>query len=404
MHTPTTEVNNGFFLAGKEKKRKERETHSLFIRKWNTGSWQGLASKMRLTTVPAIDVDDSLVKPDSMAVTKEEASREPAVVTPSAADEKGGRDDSSEAETKLFLNEQGVLEGLPRDPQSSLERVGDCKLKEGSASQETKQMLQEHTEQRRLVEEKIASLDFQTQRRIEQEKALSDAKKEVIEPLKMIKKGVVATIGGTMVGVGLVMIPLPTPFGAVVASSGLAVLGTEFDGAKELNDKLLDGAKGHLENARDKVVRSIESMDCDSSDDEEEESAKEESEESPQWLRSMNPAERQRQIKVMKEKYRQENQSNLGKMKESMTRSTGSFLSRHLLPLLKTTKEAPTATLEGKPDSLPKSDEQPIPADLYAQVNDIADVAASEISEVDEVEKSFLHLTGADITIEEQSR
>ena len=359
---------------------------------------------MRLTTVPAIDVDDSLVKPDSMAVTKEEASREPAVVTPSAADEKGGRDDSSEAETKLFLNEQGVLEGLPRDPQSSLERVGDCKLKEGSASQETKQMLQEHTEQRRLVEEKIASLDFQTQRRIEQEKALSDAKKEVIEPLKMIKKGVVATIGGTMVGVGLVMIPLPTPFGAVVASSGLAVLGTEFDGAKELNDKLLDGAKGHLENARDKVVRSIESMDCDSSDDEEEESAKEESEESPQWLRSMNPAERQRQIKVMKEKYRQENQSNLGKMKESMTRSTGSFLSRHLLPLLKTTKEAPTATLEEKPDSLPKSDEQPIPVDLYAQVNDIADVAASEISEVDEVEKSFLHLTGADITIEEQSR
>eukprot|EP00536_Pseudo-nitzschia_multiseries_P014568 jgi/Psemu1/291522/fgenesh1_pg.726_\ len=90
-----------------------------------------------------------------------------------------------------------------------------------------------------------------------------------MEPLKMLKKGAVAVAGGTMVGVGLVMIPLPTPFGAVVASSGLAVLGTEFGEAKELNDRLIDGAKGHLNNARDAIVEGIENMNSEHDDDDE---------------------------------------------------------------------------------------------------------------------------------------
>merc|ERR1711865_665034 len=81
-----------------------------------------------------------------------------------------------------------------------------------------------------------------------------------IEPLKMIRKGAVAAVGGTMTAVGLVMIPLPTPFGAVVASAGLGVLGTEFQEAKELNEKLIDGAKGHLNTARDAIVNGIERM------------------------------------------------------------------------------------------------------------------------------------------------
>lgn len=84
-----------------------------------------------------------------------------------------------------------------------------------------------------------------------------------IEPLNMIRKGAVAAVGGTMTAVGLVMIPLPTPFGAVIASSGLAVLGTEFDEAKELNDRLIEGAKDHLNNAREALVNGIESMDQD---------------------------------------------------------------------------------------------------------------------------------------------
>ena len=87
-----------------------------------------------------------------------------------------------------------------------------------------------------------------------------------IEPLKMIRKGAVAAVGGTMVGVGLVMIPLPTPFGAVIASAGLGVLGTEFNEAKELNDKLIDGAKGHLNTARDAIVNGIERMNDDEGD------------------------------------------------------------------------------------------------------------------------------------------
>ena len=86
-------------------------------------------------------------------------------------------------------------------------------------------------------------------------------------PLKILKKGAVAAVGGSMVGLGLVMIPLPTPFGAVVASSGLAVLGTEFNEAKELNDKLIGGAKSHLNKARDNIVKGIEKMNKDDEDD-----------------------------------------------------------------------------------------------------------------------------------------
>jgi hypothetical protein len=51
------------------------------------------------------------------------------------------------------------------------------------------------------------------------------------------RKAGVAVAGGTMVGVGLIMIPLPTPFGAVVAGSGMAVLGMEFPAAQRVLDQ-----------------------------------------------------------------------------------------------------------------------------------------------------------------------
>ncbi|KAI2499736.1 hypothetical protein MHU86_14748 [Fragilaria crotonensis] len=51
------------------------------------------------------------------------------------------------------------------------------------------------------------------------------------------RKTGVAVAGGTMVGVGLIMIPLPTPFGCVVAGSGMAVLGTEFPAAQRVLDR-----------------------------------------------------------------------------------------------------------------------------------------------------------------------
>jgi Putative transmembrane protein (PGPGW) len=52
-----------------------------------------------------------------------------------------------------------------------------------------------------------------------------------------VRKTGVAVAGGTMVGVGLIMIPLPTPFGCVVAGSGMAVLGTEFPAAQRVLDR-----------------------------------------------------------------------------------------------------------------------------------------------------------------------
>ena len=70
---------------------------------------------------------------------------------------------------------------------------------------------------------------------------------EEISLLKQAKKATVGVVGGAMTAVGLVMIPLPTPFGVVVAGSGLAVLGTEFPAAKQV-----------LETSRDKLVEVIE--------------------------------------------------------------------------------------------------------------------------------------------------
>jgi hypothetical protein len=212
-----------------------------------------------------------------------------------------------------------------------------------------------------------------------------------MQPLKMLRKGATAVVGGTMVGVGLVMIPLPTPFGAVVASGGLAVLGTEFTEAKELNERLIDGAKGHFNTARNALVKGIESMDQkdsnadsstnsadaggdipstnntiskSSSEKDEAEGAntviklsasssfggddgnengnsegnddnnEDSTDDSPLWLH-MNPIEQERQEKLAKERYRRENQTYYEQTKENLTKRTGKFLSRNILPLIK---------------------------------------------------------------------
>lgn len=213
--------------------------------------------------------------------------------------------------------------------------------------------------------------------------------------LKTLKKGAVSIVGGSMVGVGLVMIPLPTPFGAVVASSGLAVLGTEFDEAKELNDKLIGGAKGHLNKARDTIVKGIEKMNKDDDDDDKDGSSssanngaansndklaeseagdagnvikvnaadalsnegsvgaassedgnnsENETESPPVWLH-MNPIERERQEKLAKQKYKRDRQTTYEQVKEGMTKRTGKFLSKTLLPLIK--KKEKNAAAEG---------------------------------------------------------
>ena len=52
----------------------------------------------------------------------------------------------------------------------------------------------------------------------------------------------VGVAGGATVALGVVMIPLPGP-GALVSLGGLAMLGTEFEGAKKVSDKATAVAK-----------------------------------------------------------------------------------------------------------------------------------------------------------------
>eukprot|EP00526_Cylindrotheca_closterium_P010490 CAMPEP_0113615096 /NCGR_PEP_ID=MMETSP0017_2-20120614/7518_1 /TAXON_ID=2856 /ORGANISM="Cylindrotheca closterium" /LENGTH=397 /DNA_ID=CAMNT_0000524309 /DNA_START=108 /DNA_END=1301 /DNA_ORIENTATION=+ /assembly_acc=CAM_ASM_000147 len=199
--------------------------------------------------------------------------------------------------------------------------------------------------------------DIASQRRMEQEKEIETATEEVIEPMKMLRKGATAVVGGAMVGVGLVMIPLPTPMGCVVASSGMAVLGSEFEGAKEMNDRMIEKSKTHLGNARDKAIAKLESM---NSNDEEtdDDSVGSEEEEAPAWLQHMNEAERKRQRKLMKQKYREETLSTTEQLKEVVTKRTSSFLSRNILPALHRTKnwgkeegEDTAESAEGAPET-----------------------------------------------------
>lgn len=69
-----------------------------------------------------------------------------------------------------------------------------------------------------------------------------------------LRKGAVAVAGGTLTAVGLVMIPLPTPCGALVAGSGMALLGTEFEAANRVMENLHTKAAS----ARDRVISHVE--------------------------------------------------------------------------------------------------------------------------------------------------
>jgi uncharacterized protein (TIGR02611 family) len=52
----------------------------------------------------------------------------------------------------------------------------------------------------------------------------------------------VGVVGGATVALGVVLIPLPGP-GALVSLGGLAMLGTEFEGAKKVSNKAAAAAK-----------------------------------------------------------------------------------------------------------------------------------------------------------------
>ncbi|MFB2555998.1 PGPGW domain-containing protein [Herbiconiux liangxiaofengii] len=60
----------------------------------------------------------------------------------------------------------------------------------------------------------------------------------------------VGIVGGGTVALGIVMIPLPGP-GALVAVGGLALLGTEFEGAKKASTKANAAVKKGYAKAKD---------------------------------------------------------------------------------------------------------------------------------------------------------
>merc|ERR1711907_655795 len=185
-----------------------------------------------------------------------------------------------------------------------------------------------------------------------------------------------------LTAVGLVMIPLPTPFGAVVASSGLAVLGTEFDEAKELNDRLIDGAKGHLSNARAAIVRGIERMDpgelddevdsdsdsdnVDSNDDKKEadqpvsaDSARSDNNEGNASGNGENKSNDKSANPIVQDRQEQMQRS-YEQTREYITKRTSKFLSRNVLPLLKEKSpadEQETAATKAVANNAPENDE-----------------------------------------------
>lgn len=57
-----------------------------------------------------------------------------------------------------------------------------------------------------------------------------------------VYRGAVGVTGGATVALGVALIPLPGP-GSLVALGGLAMLGTEFEGARKVNEKATAVAK-----------------------------------------------------------------------------------------------------------------------------------------------------------------
>jgi uncharacterized protein (TIGR02611 family) len=55
-------------------------------------------------------------------------------------------------------------------------------------------------------------------------------------------RAAIGVTGGATVALGVALIPLPGP-GSLVALGGLAVLGTEFEGARKVNEKATAVAK-----------------------------------------------------------------------------------------------------------------------------------------------------------------
>ena len=70
------------------------------------------------------------------------------------------------------------------------------------------------------------------------------------KPLRAARKAGVAVVGGSLVGVGIVLIPLPGP-GTLIVAAGMGVLATEFPAARRALDKAKKKLASMLDGDRD---------------------------------------------------------------------------------------------------------------------------------------------------------
>mmetsp|Transcript_44712 Transcript_44712/g.52382 ORF Transcript_44712/g.52382 Transcript_44712/m.52382 type:complete len:224 (-) Transcript_44712:87-758(-) len=85
------------------------------------------------------------------------------------------------------------------------------------------------------IKEKILNSHLQDESLIQEKEAVQLEEQQSVTLLKdCIRKTVVAFTGGSMVTVGLVLIPLPIPLGILTVGAGMAVLGTEFPAAQNI--------------------------------------------------------------------------------------------------------------------------------------------------------------------------
>jgi len=68
--------------------------------------------------------------------------------------------------------------------------------------------------------------------------------------VRTVYRASVGVVGGGTVALGIVLMPLPGP-GILVAAGGLAILGTEFEGARRANRVVMKAAKNAAQRAGD---------------------------------------------------------------------------------------------------------------------------------------------------------
>lgn len=152
-------------------------------------------------------------------------------------------DDDDNSEFVEVLSERDAAVSDEKDNEKRLENEGDERSTKDTGMDET------------IEEESVNTITISSEEETAVESEASSTVRTRSTAFDMARKAGVAVSGAALTGIGLVMIPLPTPFGCVVAASGMAVLGSEFPAAQKV-----------LDDTRDAVVRTLE-RNCNDDDD-----------------------------------------------------------------------------------------------------------------------------------------